>query len=181
MTLKGRVKFLLPQSQGHRKKPSAVTSREPQKPPQLGGDLLLRVKLKFSSKFTKPPLSLFIQWSYLSTTFTVTYTSKYTDMEGDKHTDRQENTATNFQSLTLTRRRALAYLGPSEKKKQLPALLHQSCKEAENLPAFSQSKCQYPDTTHAGETDGCQKMKTPMRNLGSQLYQTCRVAELKIH
>lgn len=111
MTLEGWVKFLLPQSQGHSNKPSAVTSIEPQKPPQLGGDLLLRVKLKFSSRFTKPPLSLSIQWGYSNITFMVT--SKYTEKEGDKHTERQENIAASFQIQPLTGKTALAYLGPS--------------------------------------------------------------------
>lgn len=121
----------------------------------------------------------------LNTTFT--YTNKYTDKEGHKHTERQENIAESFQIHTLnlavlTSRIALAHLGPSREKKnkyknQLPAFLQQSCKEAVNLPAFSESKCQYPDTAHIGETNRCQKMKTPMRNF----YQTCRVAELNTH
>lgn len=56
----------------------------------------------------------------LNTTFT--YTNKYTDKEGHKHTERQENIAASFQIHTLnlavlTSRTALAYLGPSGEKK----------------------------------------------------------------
>lgn len=76
MMFKGRVKFCSEQSQAHESKPSAATSTELRKPPRLGGDLLLRVKLRFSSKFMKSPLFLLIQSSSSNTTFTFTYRSK---------------------------------------------------------------------------------------------------------
>lgn len=102
--LKGCVKFWFQQSQAHRSKPSTATSTELHKPPQLGGDILLRVKLRFSSKLMKSPLSLLIQLSNSNTTFTLAYTGKKVHRQRRrwKHTEGQENIARNFQIQTLT-------------------------------------------------------------------------------
>lgn len=182
MMLKGWVKFWFQQSQAHRSKPSTVTCTELHKPRQLGGDLLLGVKLRFSSKFMKSPLSWLIQSSNSNATFTLAYTSKKVHRQGrrQKHTERQENIARNFQIQPLTTRRDLGYLGPSRKTitSFLPVELERtsesSCISRVQMPASKH-------WTYKREADRCQKMKTSTRDLWNEVYQASRVAELNIH